>query len=219
MARRTKNDSIKQARAQFGALSEGDQKELAWWLMFMEDPSRAIRWMESFRSVCDTLAAAPTTEAAAIFWIRLFGVLDEISRDSEPWDYDAVKFAPNPHGTDDERSAWVELTNREREADVHRACQELRREFNEDELLLIQWKRDDEAHVFLKGYELQAQNGRLVGSRDTAILGSVEIERVRRIALDHENARADTATAVDFAQRAKPYVERMIAAMKSFEMF
>jgi hypothetical protein len=38
------NNTIKLDRAQFEALSKGDQSKLAWWLALMTDPNRAVRW-------------------------------------------------------------------------------------------------------------------------------------------------------------------------------
>lgn|GEM_PF-5334644 len=219
MAKRTRNQRIKAFRAELDALSPDDRHEVVWWVIYMTDRTRADRWMESLQRLCSTLAAAPTEDAAALFWIRVHGAMVELARNTEPWEYDPVTARPDPDGSNEERSAWVELTNREREADVFRLCHELRAEFTEDELLLIQWKRDAEAHAFLDGYEIKPRRGKVELHRDTALFDGVSIERVRKLALDHENERAELATAVEFARRAAPYVERIITALNSYEMF
>jgi len=175
--------------------------------------------MESLQRICSTLATAPTVDAAELFWIRVYGAMVELARHTEPWEYDPVTAKPDPHGSDEERSAWVELTNRDREADVHRLCHALRAEFTTDELMLLQWKRDDAAHAFLDGYEIKARRGKLEMHRETALFDSVSIERVRQLANGYEEPDAGLATAVEFARRAAPHVDRIITALNSYEMF
>jgi hypothetical protein len=219
MARRTRNEEYQLEAAQFLALDDERRKELVSWFMFMTDPTRADRWVGALKDVCDRLAAAPNEDAAARFWVLCYGALVEIARAHEPYEFIPPTVQPDPDGTDEQRSAWVDQVNREREADVLKICQEMRAEFSSNELMLIEWRRDDESHVYLSGYELKARNRRLQTHRESALLGSVSLEDFGRVTVDWFNERDKVGVAASFARRAAPYVDRVIATLNSFEVF
>jgi len=201
------------------SLDDDRRKELVSWFMFMTDPTRADRWAGALKEVCDRLALAPTEDAAARFWVLCYGAVVEIARAHEPYDFIPPTVQPDPDGTNEQRSAWVDTINREREADVLKACQAMRGEFSSDELMLIEWRRDDESHVYLSGYELKARYGRLQTHRESALLGSVSLEDFGRVTVAWFNERDKVGVAASFAQRAAPHVTRIVAALHSFEVF
>jgi len=106
------------------------------------------------------LRSAPTPEAAALFWLRLYGVVDEVRRMHEPSPLhieqaaEACEFdiEPDPH---EEQARLQDEYFSDLAVDVFEACVNLRRVFSDEELLAIQWKRDDEAHVQLHAYDLK----------------------------------------------------------------
>jgi len=219
MARRTRNEDFRFEGAQFLALDGERRKENVSWFMFMTDPTRADRWVAAFKEVCDRLASSPTEDAAARFWVLCYGALVEIAHAHQPYEFVPPSVQPDPNGTDEQRTAWVDQFNREREADVLRICKEMRAEFLSDELMLIEWKRDDESHVYLSGYELKARNGTLNTRRESALLGSVSLEDFGRVTVAWFNERDKVGVAAALARRAAPYVARIIAVLDSFEVF
>lgn len=205
------------------ALSVEDRWTLTWWNVFRADPKRPLRWAQSLKLSIEQLTAAPTTDAAALFWIRLYGVLVEVQRDHKPGDR-----SPSDDSPSDEDQPGSSLSDEEQHfaaedayfadlaAGVFAACRALWSEFTEDELLVIQWKRDDEAHVRLTGYELTERDGKLIHHRDKTIIGRVQYRRVHEAVQAAREGRDDLALAVEFAKRAADGVDKVIVALQEF---
>lgn len=199
-----------------------------WWRMGGTDTTRSLRWTQSLKRSIDVLVTVPTTDVATVFWIRLYGVLVEVRKGHEPAEVELSDSSPGKEeqtssALSEEDQYYEDWAAEEDEyfgglaADVLAACQALRSEFTEEELLFIQWKRDDEAHVLLDGYELQEQHGKLVLHRRKSILGrSVLQQRVRDVVQTARMERDDLASAVAFAQRAASHVDAVIAALQEF---
>jgi hypothetical protein len=174
---------------------------------------------------------APTAEAATVFWLRLYGVLHEVRRRHEPEPSPVIEQGAESEVEPDLRD---ERTRRQDEhyteqaelqdeyygalaADVLVACESLRDAFTPDELLAIQWKRDDEAHAELDGYELKDQNGVLNEYRDKTLIGRVRHERVHAAVGAMRNGRDDTSVAIELARRAESHIDKLIAALARFQ--
>jgi hypothetical protein len=56
-------------------LSDKDRVTLMLWRIWRADATRPLRWTQSLKRSIEALSTAPTAELAAIFWIRLYGVL------------------------------------------------------------------------------------------------------------------------------------------------
>jgi hypothetical protein len=77
-------------------LSAKDRKTLLFWQIAHADVRRPLLWVESLKRTIEVLtSASPTEEAAALFWIRLHGVLHQLLELYQPPPSTALPEAPN----------------------------------------------------------------------------------------------------------------------------
>ncbi len=156
-------------------------------------------WTQDLLNAATRLPAQPTAELACVFWLRLFGVLTELTRHYREAD---KLFGPIPaHDR------------------VLAALAELLALFDEDERIYIHYRRDTEGHIWQDSYQLSGHvdKPKLVEDRFYFLLG-------RNVS--HDDAHKSTQTvlrrypvnelaiAVDFARRARPRILALVEALR-----
>jgi hypothetical protein len=137
------------------------------------DLKRPLRWAQELQQIVRCLQQAPTRNDISMFWIRLYGVLNDMLNS-----YKRDETARDPDGRNDDCADQSEYEDAQDEyfadlaADVHQACQLILRSLTEDELLAVMWFRDYEAHVFLSAYEPSInKSGEVNWARNKTLLG------------------------------------------------
>ncbi len=175
--------------------------------------------MESLRHTIDILTVTPTPEAGSLFWMRLYGVVHEMwnmHKPSEnPPDTTDADIVDNADPLEEQSRAEDEFFESLAQG-VFQACEDLRAAFSEDELLMIQWKRDDEAHVELEGYEPRVKKGSIDWIRRGTPIGPVHHDKVHGAVSSIKRGRDDLSVAADLAGRITDHVDRLIAALKQY---
>lgn len=199
-------------------LSAEDKETLIWWNVWRADPKRPLEWARSLKRSIDALTTTPTPEVAAIFWIRLHGIICEMLEAHEPSPPEPSSSEPSSTELDalEQQAAAVDELYADIAAGVFLACVALRRIFTLDELLVIQWKRDHEAHPELSAYDLAERDGVLVHSRKHKLVGNVMHRDVHEAVQAARKGRDDTELAVEFALRAASHVDAIISALEEF---
>jgi hypothetical protein len=122
---------------------------------------RPRQWIASLSHTAQELTKGSLDPShATVFWVRLFGALDELTR----YYANGLDLAGPPPTV-----GLAALTY-----PVHQALGQLRALFTEDELIYIEYRRDTEAHVWQKGYELRGHVDQkaLIEDREFKLLGS-----------------------------------------------
>ena len=195
-------------------LSEKDRRTLLFWQIAHADVRRPLRWVESLKRTIDVLtSASPTEEAAALFWIRLHGVLHQFLELYQPSPNTPPTESPDPAEQQaiEEADYFTDLA-----AGAFAACVQLRDAFTPDELLIIQWMRDYEAHPELSAYDLKERNGQLKTDGKHALTGNIPHADVHTAVRSRRKGRDDVAVAVEVACRAARHVDELIAALVEF---
>ena len=196
------------------ALSQEDQ----WTLMFSQidrsDPGRPLYWARSLQACVDELTASRSESAAALFWIRLFGVVCELQRFFAP--QPATPPPPGPLDPIEEQAYAMDEYFEELARGTYEACLALFQAFSADEVLMIQWKRDHEAHPFLDRYELREHKNALKHTDKHKLVGAVAHSDVHVAVARVRGGRDDLSVARDLAQRIVPHVRSVVAALERF---
>jgi hypothetical protein len=174
--------------------------------------SLRLQWITQLLRAAHQLASATVPEAADLwsvdymFWIRLYGVLDDI----KPF----VTRLRTPMFAGD-------AAPRQRFEGTLQAINTVAALFTDDELLYIQYRRDEACHPVAEAYELsQRMDGRLVEEKTKTLLARPvrhdDYDRAVEGVIERYKPN-EFAIACDFARRALPDLEALIAeALKIF---
>jgi len=140
-----------------------------------------------------------------IFWIRLYGVLDDVNR------FLTRLYTPVLEGAPPRRVF---------EGALH-AITSISSVFNDDELLYIQYRRDEACHPVAHAYELgQRSDGRLIEEIGKTLSGQPINHGTFDRAVDalmSRYERNEFAIACDFARRVLPHLDTLMReALKIF---
>jgi hypothetical protein len=195
-------------------LSAKDRRTLLFWQIAHSDVRRPLRWVESLKRTIDVLTStSPTEEAAALFWIRLHGVLHQFLEVYQPSPNTPLTGSPDPaeQQAAEEADYFADLA-----AGALAACVQLRAAFTPDDLSAIQWLRDYEAHPELSAYDLKERKGQLETAGKHALTGNIPHAHVHAAVRALRKDRDDVAVAVELARRAGLHVDELIAALVEF---
>lgn len=167
-------------------------------------------WVTRLRLAAGKLVTAPEPDpdVASVFWIRLYGVLDEMLGSYKLFDGIATAQAQG-------------LARRA--CEVRDAILALKAEFTEDELIYIQYRRDVEGHVWQDAYELtgHVNQPKLNEDRKHPLLGNRRITHVdfdKRVrALLRTYRINELAIAVAFAHRTLTKIEAVAVALVNLD--
>lgn len=193
-----------------GELSAADRDRLRSAIMERGDTHArlAFQWVQELQRTSVQLSMRGKeagVDVMTAFWIKLYGVLDEVGGHYEY----AVKLA------DDCGAGATRMATDARA--VRDALRSVRDSMNEDELIWLSYRRDVECHVWQDSYELNRKGDRLKERRGFSLLdGKVltvdEFDQRARAFLRKHHVD-EQAIAVYFAKLVAPHVDRVIAAM------
>ncbi len=170
---------------------------------------QALQWVQELVRAASELSARGTAagvDTTTVFWIRLYGVLDEVGGS-----YERVCKLANDCGVGNSKLA-IESRG------VRDAIRAMRDSMSEDERLWVHYRRDTECHVWQESYELGRRKNGLKETRKFDLLDGKELH------VDDIDARARTLLrkhgvnepelAVYFATLIAPHAMRVVEAMR-----
>lgn len=169
---------------------------------------QARQWVSELVRVSRTVAAqGASADTITVFWVRLFGVLNEVA---ESYEY-VCKLA------DDCGASHKPMAQDARV--VRDALRAMRDSMDEDELIWLHYRRDCECHVWQKSYELGRTKTGLKEKRGFDLLGGKELTvddfAKRASAMLRKHGVNEPAMAVHFAQLIAPHAVRVFEALRA----
>lgn len=175
------------------------------------------QWVTNLAAVCRAISegrAQPPSLFAAVFWIRLYGVITDLR--------DRFRKASELHAmlVGNGKSLPLLISG----AEVFSACTAIRDCLSDEELVFAAFLRHGHAHVYQDGFEYSVERGNPAAPalRTKTFVGTTgkhsSIEDVHAIVnqvmADHGND--DSAVALTFAKKLWPGISRLVDAMNTF---